>query len=98
MGGVKDGGAVRIGVVLLGLVVLIGGVGLSFEPITLESTGWEGADLWNLENLFASQAIWYACSKVLTSLMKDKWRFIRPLKIGKRNMRPNMLKWIHLLE
>ena len=34
VGGVKDGGAVRIGVVLLGLVVLTGGVGLGFEPMT----------------------------------------------------------------
>ena len=58
VGGVKDGGAVRIGVVLLGLVVLIGGVGLGFEPITLESTGQEGVGLGNLENLSVSRVIW----------------------------------------
>ena len=58
MGGVKDGGAVRIGVVLLGFVVLTGGVGLGFEPMTLESTGRDGVGLRNLENLSASRAIW----------------------------------------
>ena len=54
LSGVKDGGAVRIGAVPLGFVVLIGGVGLGFEPITLESTGREGAGLGNLENFSAS--------------------------------------------
>ena len=58
MGGVKDGGAVRIGAVPLRLVILIGGVGLGFEPMTLESPGREGADLGNLENLSTSWAIW----------------------------------------
>ena len=58
VGGVKDGGAVRIGAVLLGFVVLTGGVELSFEPKILESTGREGAGLGNLVNLFASRAIW----------------------------------------
>ena len=58
MGGVKDGGAIRIGAVLLRFVVLTGGVGLGFEPMTLESTGRDGAGLGNLENLSTSQAIW----------------------------------------
>ena len=55
MGGVKDGGAVRIRAVPLGFVVLTGG--MSFDPKILESIGWEGAVLGNRENLFASQAI-----------------------------------------
>ena len=54
MGVVKDGGAIHIGAVLLGFVVLTGGVELDFEPKILESTGREGADLGNLENLSAS--------------------------------------------
>ena len=71
MGGVKDGGAIHIGVVLLRFVVLTGGMGLGFEPMTLESTGRDGAGLGILENLSASQEIWWACSKVFTSLMKS---------------------------
>ena len=51
------GGAVRIGVVPLGFVVLTGGVGLSFDPKILESIGQEGAGLGNLENLSTSQTI-----------------------------------------
>ena len=58
VGGVKDGGAVRIGAVPLAFVVLIGWVGLGFEPMTLESIGREGAGLGNLENLSTSWAIW----------------------------------------
>ena len=57
VGGVKDGGAVRIGAVPLGFVVLTGGMELGFDPKILESIGWEGAGLGNLENLFASLAI-----------------------------------------
>ena len=55
--GVKDGGVVCIGAVPLGFVVLIGGVGLGLEPMTLESTGWEGAGLGNLENFSTSRTI-----------------------------------------
>ena len=58
VGGVKDGKVVRIGAMPLGFVVLTGGVELDFEPITLESTGQEGASLGNLENLSASRTIW----------------------------------------
>ena len=58
MGNVEDGGAVRIRAVPLGFVVLTGGVELGFEPITLGSTGQEGAGLGNLENLSTSRAIW----------------------------------------
>ena len=57
MGGMKDGGAVYIGAVLLGFVDLIGGVELGFGPKILESIGREGAGLGNLENLSASRAI-----------------------------------------
>ena len=54
-GSVKDGGAVCIGVVLLGFVDLMGGAKLSFDPKILESIGREGAGLRNLENLSASR-------------------------------------------
>ena len=43
VGGVKDGGAVRIGAVPLGFVDLMGEVGLGFDPKILESIGQEGA-------------------------------------------------------
>ena len=55
VGGVKDGGAVRIGAVLLGFVVMTSGMG--FDPKVLESIGREGAGLGNLENFFTSWAI-----------------------------------------
>ena len=55
MGGVKDGGVVRIRAVPLEFVVLTGGMG--FDPKVLESIGREGAGLGNLENFFASWAI-----------------------------------------
>ena len=71
VGGVKDGGVVRIGAVPLGFVDLTGGVVMGFDPKILESIGREGAGLGNLENFSASRAIWYACSRVLTSLMKS---------------------------
>ena len=57
MGGVKDGGVVRIRAVPLGFVVLADEVELGFEPKTLGSTGRDGAGLENLENLSASGAI-----------------------------------------
>ena len=57
VGGVKDGGAVCIEAVPLGLVVLTGGVELGFDPKILESIGREGAGLGNLKNLSTSQAI-----------------------------------------
>ena len=57
VGGVKDGGAVRIRAASLGFVDLTGGVELGFDPKILESIGQEGAGLGNLENLFASGAI-----------------------------------------
>ena len=60
-GGVRNGGAVRIGVVLLGFVVLMSGVVMGFDPKILESIGREGAGLGNLEKFSASRAIWYAC-------------------------------------
>ena len=56
-GGVKDGGAVRIGAVPLGFVDLMIGVVMGFDPKILESIGREGAGLGNLENLSASRAI-----------------------------------------
>ena len=58
MGGVTDSGAVCIGAVPLEFVVLIGGVGLGFEPMTLKSTSQEGAGVGKVKNLSASQAIW----------------------------------------
>ena len=58
MRGVEDGGAVRIGVVLLEVGDLTGGEGLGFKPMTLGSTGRDGAGMRNLENLSASWAIW----------------------------------------
>ena len=57
MGGVKAGGAVHIGVVPMGFVVLMGGMEMSFDPKILDSIGQEGAVLRNLENLSASRAI-----------------------------------------
>ena len=71
VGGMKDSGAVRIGAVPLGFVDLMIGVVMGFDPKILESIGREGAGLGNLKNFLASQAIWYACSRVLTSLMKS---------------------------
>ena len=59
------------GAVPLRLVDLMIGVVMDFDPKILESIGREGASLGNLENFSASQAIWYACSRVLTSLMKS---------------------------
>ena len=58
VGGMKDGGAVRIGAVPLGLVDLMIGVVMGFDPKILESFGREGANLGNLENFSASRAIW----------------------------------------
>ena len=57
VGGMKDGGAVRIGVVPLGFVDLMIGVVMSFDLKILESMGQEGAGLRNLENFFASRVI-----------------------------------------
>ena len=57
VGGVKDGGAVRIRAVPLGFVVLTGGVVMDFDPKILESIGREGAGLGNLENFSTSRAI-----------------------------------------
>ena len=54
MGGMKDGGAIHIGAVPLGFVDLTGGVVMGFDPKILESIGWEGACLGNLENFSAS--------------------------------------------
>ena len=71
VGGMKDGGAVRIRAVPLGFVDLMIGVVMGFYPKILESIGREGAGLGNLEKFSTSQAIWYACSRVLTSLMKS---------------------------
>ena len=58
VGGVKDGGAVRIGAVPLGFVDLTGVVELGFDPIALGSLGREGGGLGNLENFSTSRAIW----------------------------------------
>ena len=57
VGGVKDGGAIRIGAVPLGFGDLTGRVELGFDPKILESIGREGTGFGNLENLFASRAI-----------------------------------------
>ena len=57
MRGVEDGGAVRIGVVLLEVGGLISGERLGFEPMTLGSTGRDGFGLGNLEIFSASHAI-----------------------------------------
>ena len=57
VGGVKDGGAVRIRAVPMEFVDLMGGVELGFDPKILETIGQEGAGLGNLENFFASWAI-----------------------------------------
>ena len=57
VGGVKDGGAIRIVAVPLGFVGLMGGVELGFDPKILESIGREGAGLGNIENFSASWAI-----------------------------------------
>ena len=58
VGGVKDGGAVRIGAVLMGIVGLRIGVVMGFDPMILGSLGREGAGLGNLENFSTSWAIW----------------------------------------
>ena len=57
VGGVKDGGVVRIRAVPLGFVDLTGGVELDFDPKILESIGREGASLGNLKNLSTSRVI-----------------------------------------
>ena len=58
VGGVKDGGVVRIRAVPLGFLDLTGGVELGFDLKILESIGWEGADFGNLKNFSASREIW----------------------------------------
>ena len=58
MGGMKDGGAIHVGAVPLGLVDLMIGEVMSFDPKILQSIGQEGAGLGNLENFSASREIW----------------------------------------
>ena len=55
--GMKDGRVVHVGAVPLGLVDLMIGVVMGFDPKILELIGREGADLGNLENFSTSQAI-----------------------------------------
>ena len=58
VGGMKDGGVIRIGAVLLGFADLMIGVVMGFDPKILKSIGREGAGHGNLENFSASRAIW----------------------------------------